>query len=39
MITEEEFGILIEKKLKNKLTLTPSELKDEYEQYVMPFER
>lgn len=39
MITEDEYAMLIEQKCNTKCQLSPSAVKDEYEQYVMPFER
>lgn len=39
MITEEEFAMLVEIKQKDKGKLASYELKDEYEKYIMPFDR
>ena len=39
MITEKEFEKLVEQKCNKKCQLSPSAIKDEYEEFVMPFER
>ena len=39
MITEEEYSVLIEQKCKNRCSLMPKVISDDYEKYLMPFAR